>query len=98
GTYAGRQYVRPGVVSQFLTLDKYQNYLGWQAPMYLPAGSFSHTGFTGTYVAGIPRYGLSIVLLTNRQNMGPDSRGYFPDVGPLQQAVARALAASAGAR
>ncbi|MFL5528930.1 MAG: serine hydrolase domain-containing protein [Gemmatimonadaceae bacterium] len=98
GTYAGRQYVRPGVVSEFLTLDKYQNYLGWQAPMYLPAGSFSHTGFTGTYVAGIPRSGLSIVLLTNRQNMGPDSRGYFPDVGPLQQAVARALAASAGPR
>jgi hypothetical protein len=31
------------------------------------------------------------VLLTNRQNMGTDARGYFPDVGPLQQAVARAI-------
>ena len=91
GSCAGRQCIRPSTVDAFLTLDKYQNYLGWQAPAYLPAGSFSHTGFTGTYVAGVPRYGLGIVLLTNRQNMGTDARGYFPDVGPLQQAVARAI-------
>ncbi len=95
GSYGGRQYIRPDVVEAFLTRDKYQNYLGWQAPSYPPAGSFSHTGFTGTYVAGVPQYKLSIVLLTNRQNMGTDARGYFPDVGPLQQAVARAIASGA---
>jgi len=91
GSYGGRQYIRPEVIDAFFTRDKYQNYLGWQAPSYLPAGSFSHTGFTGTYVAGVPQYKLSMVLLTNRQNMGTDARGYFPDVGPLQQAVARAI-------
>jgi len=91
GSYAGRQIIRGDVVDTFRTLDKYQNYLGWQAASYLPPGSFSHTGFTGTYVAGVPKYKLSIVLLTNRQNMGTDARGYFPDVGPLQQAVARAI-------
>lgn len=91
GSYSGRQYIRPQVIDTFLMRDKYENYLGWQAPSYLPAGSFSHTGFTGTYVAGIPQYKLSIVLLTNRQNMGTDAKGYFPDVGPLQQAVARAI-------
>ncbi len=91
GTYGGEQVIRAEVVGRFLTRDKYQNYLGWQAPSYLPAGSFSHTGFTGTYVAGVPRYKLSIVLLTNRQNMGTDARGYFPDVGPLQQSVARLI-------
>src|SRR6266478_3750964 len=91
GSYGGRQYIRPQVIDTFLTRDKYENYLGWQAPGYLPAGSFSHTGFTGTYVAGVPQFRLSIVLLTNRQNMGTDARGYFPDVGPLQQAVARAI-------
>jgi formaldehyde-activating enzyme involved in methanogenesis len=42
-------------------------------------------------VVGIPKYGLSIVLLTNRQNMGTNPEGYFPDVGPLQQAVAKAV-------
>jgi CubicO group peptidase (beta-lactamase class C family) len=95
GSYGGRRYIRPEVIDTFLTRDKYQNYLGWQAPTYLPAGSFSHTGFTGTYVAGVPQYGLSIVLLTNRQNMGTNALGYFPDVGPLQQAVARAIVAGA---
>jgi CubicO group peptidase (beta-lactamase class C family) len=97
GSYGGRQYIRADIVDAFLTRDKYQNYLGWQAPSYLPAGSFSHTGFTGTYVAGVPKYKLSIVLLTNRQNMGTDARGYFPDVGPLQQAVARAIVDGAAA-
>ena len=95
GSYGGRQYIRQDVVSAFLTRDWYENYLGWQVPTYLPAGSFSHTGFTGTYVAGVPQYKLSIVLLTNRQNMGTDARGYFPDVGPLQQAVARAIVSGA---
>ena len=95
GAYAGRQYIRPLTIGRFLTLDKYQNYLGWQPPTYLPSGSFSHTGFTGTYVAGIPKYKLSIVLLTNRQNLGTDARGYFPDLGPVQQAVARAIVSGA---
>jgi serine-type D-Ala-D-Ala carboxypeptidase len=97
GSYGGRQYIRPEVVDAFLTRDKYENYLGWQAPSYLPAGSFSHTGFTGTYVAGVPQYKLSLVLLTNRQNMGTNPKGYFPDVGPLQQAVSRAIVTGAAA-
>jgi CubicO group peptidase (beta-lactamase class C family) len=91
GSLRGRQYVRPAVVDQFLTRDRYENYLGWQAPRDLPEGSFSHTGFTGTYVLGVPKYKLSIILLTNRQNMGTDARGYFPDIGPLQRAVSRAI-------
>jgi serine-type D-Ala-D-Ala carboxypeptidase len=91
GNHHGRQYIRAAVVDRFLTRDKYQNYLAWQAPRNVPEGSFSHTGFTGTYVLGVPRYKLSVVLLTNRQNMGTDARGYFPDVGPLQQAVSRAI-------
>ncbi len=91
GTVQGREYIRGAVVDQFLTRDRYENYLGWQAPRDLPEGSFSHTGFTGTYVLGVPKYKLSIVLLTNRQNMGTDDRGYFPDVGPLQRAVAAAI-------
>jgi serine-type D-Ala-D-Ala carboxypeptidase len=91
GLSGGRQYIRASVIDEFFTRDKYQNFLGWQAPAGLPAGSFSHTGFTGTYVAGIPRYKLSIVLLTNRQNIGTNPEGYFPDVGPLQQAVTRAV-------
>lgn len=95
GVYQGKRYLRSDVVRQFLTRDRYQNYLGWMAPanaVGLPAGSFSHTGFTGTYVLGVPAYGLSVVLLTNKQNMGTDARGYFPDLAPLQAAVSRTLA------
>lgn len=95
GTYGGRRYIRPAIVDQFLTRDKYQNYLGWQAPRDLPEGSFSHTGFTGTYVLGVPKHKLSIVLLTNRQHMGTDARGYFPDLAPLQRAVASAIVTGA---
>ena len=91
GIHRGKRYIRAETVDLFLTRDRFQNYLGWQSPANLPQGSFSHTGFTGTYVLGVPRYKLSIVLLTNRQNMGTDARGYFPDLGPLQQAVSRAI-------
>jgi CubicO group peptidase (beta-lactamase class C family) len=94
GNYRGGQFIRAATVDRFLTRDKYENYLGWQSPRDLPEGSFSHTGFTGTYVLGVPKYGLSIVLLTNRQNMGPDARGYFPDLGPLQRAISKLLVSS----
>ena len=97
GRYGGRRYLRPAVVEQFLTRDRFQNYLGWMLPPEMPEGSFAHSGFTGTYVLGVPQYGLSIVLLTNRQNLGTDSRGYFPNVGPLDQAVARAIVDGAAA-
>jgi len=86
-----------GIIERFLTRDRYDNYLGWMRAPSLPEGSFYHTGFTGTYVLGVPRYGLSVVLLTNRQNLGPDARGYFPNLAPLQDAVAKALIAGAEA-
>jgi CubicO group peptidase (beta-lactamase class C family) len=85
------------VIHRFLSRDRYDNYLGWMRSPALPEGSFYHTGFTGTYVLGVPKYGLSVVLLTNRQNMGTDARGYFPNVAPLQDAVAKALVDGAAA-
>ncbi len=95
GSYNGRTFIRPEVIDRFFTLDKYQNYLGWQYPVGGPPGSFSHTGFTGTYVFGDPQDGLSIVLLTNRQNLGTDAKGFFPNVGPLQMAVTKAIVEAA---
>jgi CubicO group peptidase (beta-lactamase class C family) len=91
GTYDGRLYIHPATVDRFFTLDKYANYLGWQYPPALPAGSFSHTGFTGTYVLGVPGDSLSVVLLTNRQQMGTDAKGFFPGLGSLQAAVSKAI-------
>lgn len=91
GEYGGHRYITASTIDTFLTRDRYDNYLGWMLPSNLPDGSFAHNGFTGTYVLGVPEYGLSIVLLTNRQNMGTDARGFFPDVGPLDRAVAAAI-------
>jgi serine-type D-Ala-D-Ala carboxypeptidase len=94
GTAGGRRYLRTETVARFLTRDRFDNYLGWMRPRGLPEGSFMHTGFTGTWVLGVPSLGLSIVLLTDRQNMGTDARGYFPNLAPLQDAVARAISSS----
>lgn len=91
GESGGHRYLRPDVIARFLALDRYDNYLGWMRPAGLPDGSFMHNGFTGTYVLGVPRYGLSVILLTNRQQTGTNSAGYFPNVSPLQAAVAQAL-------
>lgn len=91
GEYGGHRYITASTIDTFLTRDRYDNYLGWMLPPNLPEGSFAHNGFTGTYVLGVPQYGLSIVLLTNRQNMGTNAKGYFPDVGPLDRAVAAAI-------
>ncbi len=93
GAVNGRRFLRPGTVDRFLSLDRYGHYLGWQRQDGLPDGSFMHTGFTGTYVLGIPRHKLSVVLLTNRQNLGTDDKGFFPDVAPLRIAVVNALIA-----
>ena len=93
GTSDRSMIIREETVRRFLTLDRYGHYLGWQLPPGMPAGSFAHTGFTGTWVAGVPKHDISIVLLTNRQHMGRDSKGFFPDVGPLRLAVATAVIA-----
>jgi len=97
GTYGGRKYIGSQAIETFLTLDRYGHYLGWQYPADMPPGTFMHTGFTGTYLMGVPKYGLSVILLTNRQNLGTDARGFFPDVGPLRIAVSKALATGAEA-
>jgi CubicO group peptidase (beta-lactamase class C family) len=94
GEYRGRRYVRAATVDTFMTPTGDGQALGWQVPSYAPAGSFDHTGFTGTYVLGVPARGLAVVLLTNRQNVGVDARTRYPDVDPLRRAVAEALLGS----
>ncbi len=91
GLYRSQRIVSTATIDRFFTKDKYGHYLGWQYQPFLPEGGFSHTGFTGTYVAGVPSKHLGVILLTNRQQMGPDARGFFPNLAPLQQAVMEAL-------
>jgi CubicO group peptidase (beta-lactamase class C family) len=91
GEHRGRRYLEAATIDTFLTVDRFGQYVGWMAPREAPEGSFSHNGFTGTYVLGAPACALSLVLLTNRQNLGANPDGYSSNVGPLQQAVTSAL-------
>jgi CubicO group peptidase (beta-lactamase class C family) len=88
GASGRRQYIRGETVDLFLKPDAH---LGWRQPDDMPKGAFAHTGFTGTYVLGVPEAKLAFVLLTNRQNAGADAKGYFTDLGPLQAAAVRPL-------
>ena len=97
GVSSGRRFIGAATIDRFLTRGRYGHYLGWMVPRDMPEGSFAHNGFTGTYVLGVPKHGLSIVLLTNRQNMGTNERGYFPDIAPLTAALSRAIVDGAAA-
>ena len=88
GVYQGTRHIRAETVDLFL---KPGAHLGWVQPQGLPPGSFSHTGFTGTYVLGVPEAKLAFVLLANRQNMGADAAGYFADMDPIRSGAVRPL-------
>lgn len=91
GERHGRRYLSMETVRDFLAPAVDGQALGWQLPTYAPEGSFGHTGFTGTFVLGVPSDRLSIVLLTNRQNVGVDADTRYPDIAPLQRAVTQAV-------
>jgi len=91
GVHRGRRYLRPETIDAFLRPVAEGQALGWQLPSWAPPGSFAHTGFTGTWVLGVPSRGMAVVLLTNRQHLGLDERGFYPEVGALQRGVAGAL-------
>ena len=90
GVHEGRRVLDAGVVARFMRKDRFGHGLGWQVPADAPEGSFAHSGFTGTYVIGVPRHDLAIVLLSNRQNLGINDAGYYPGMG-VQQQVIRAI-------
>jgi CubicO group peptidase (beta-lactamase class C family) len=98
GESAGRRLLQPATVATFLARTAYGQALGWQTPDWAPDGSFSHTGFTGTFVAGIPSWGLAVVLLTNRQHLGVDENTRYPDLGALQRSVVETVLAGEAIR
>lgn len=91
GEGAAGSVVSPETLVAFLEEAVEGQALGWQVPDFAPVGSFMHTGFTGTWVIGVPSRGLTAVLLTNRQNHGVDDETRYPDIAPLQRSVGEAL-------
>jgi CubicO group peptidase (beta-lactamase class C family) len=97
GAHRDRSYIDQKVIQTFLTPDEDGNGLGWIVSndllrvSGLPAGSFGHTGFTGTYALVVPDYELIVILLANRQNLDVNSRGTYNNLNPLRRQVAEAL-------
>ena len=89
GTYNGKHYLKSETVDMFW--NSYGGALGWQ--IFEPSNTmiFSHSGFTGTFVAAVPEEKLSIVLLTNRQNKGLRADGYYEELEALDQELLEIL-------
>lgn len=93
GTDEGRQVISSAVIDTFLTKDRYRNGLGWAMDKSFisakgtPAGTYGHTGFTGTNVVVIPEYDASIIFLTNRQNVGVQEDGSYFNLNPMRQEI-----------
>lgn len=56
-----------------------------------PAGSFGHTGFTGTSIAVVPSRQLSVILFINCENTGLiDGKAYY-NVSPVREELFKAV-------
>lgn len=91
GKINGKQLISASVIDTFLTEDEYGNALGWAMEQHFisaegsPSDTFGHTGFTGTNIVAVPGYDLSIILLTNRQNVGRQDNGSYFNLSILRQ-------------
>lgn len=97
GVVDSRQFISEKTIDTFLKKDKFNNGLGWMMDpenSFMkngPAGTFGHTGFTGTSIAVIPDKNLSVILLINRQNTGLLRSGEYYNVSPIRMQVFNAV-------
>lgn len=91
------QLINPKTIELFLTPDSNGQALGWLMNAdyihgkNLPDGSFGHTGFTGTQIIISPKTNRIVVLLTNRQHVGVDKSGNYPNLRPLREELSSML-------
>jgi len=97
GAVGDKQFISDKTLKEFLTPDAFNNGLGWMMDpenSFMkngPAGTFGHTGFTGTSIAVIPDRTISVIILINRQNMGLLQSGNYYNVNPIRSAVFNAV-------
>jgi CubicO group peptidase (beta-lactamase class C family) len=97
GKLGNKQFISADVIDSFFVEDRFHNGLGWMMDSTNsfmkdgPAGTFGHTGFTGTSIVVVPQYHLSIILFINRQNMGLLKSGQYYNPSPLRQEIFKAV-------
>jgi serine-type D-Ala-D-Ala carboxypeptidase len=97
GKAGDQQFISEKTIQSFLTKDKFNNGLGWMmdsANSFMkngPAGTFGHTGFTGTSISVIPGDKISVILLINRQNTGLLDNGDYYNVNSIRLQVFNAV-------
>ena len=99
GKSMGRQFISEKTIKLFLTQDDFKNGLGWMmdaGESFMKgglAGTFGHTGFTGTSIAVVPSMKVSVILLINRQNIGLLPTGHYYNPSPLRKEIFEAVIA-----
>ncbi|MBS1745140.1 MAG: serine hydrolase [Bacteroidetes bacterium] len=97
GKVGNKQFISSSIIDSFLVEDRFHNGLGWMMDSSnsfmkdAPPGTFGHTGFTGTSIAVVPQYHLSIILFINRQNMGLLKSGFYYNSNPLRREIFTAV-------
>lgn len=97
GKRGNKQFISSAVIDSFFVEDRFHNGLGWMMDSTNsfmkdgPAGTFGHTGFTGTSIVVVPQYHLSIILFINRQNMGLLKSGQYYNPNPLRREIFKAV-------
>lgn len=91
GRYEEGELFGPETINMFLQKDEFGHGLGWMMTISslhvanLPISSFGHTGFTGTNVVVNPENGRIMVFLTNRQHLGVDEEGHYPNLRRIRE-------------
>lgn len=99
GKVGRKQFISEKTIQLFLTQDNFKNGLGWVMDTgdgFMkggPAGTFGHTGFTGTSIAVVPSLKASVILLINRQNTGLLPTGFYYNPNPIRKAIFAAVLA-----
>lgn len=97
GKWNHQQFISTAVMDSFFVEDRFHNGLGWMMDSTNsfmkggPSGTFGHTGFTGTSIAVVPKYNLSVSLFINRQNTGLLKSGFYYNPNPLRREIFNAL-------
>lgn len=93
GQFLNLSIANKELVKVFTTKEEFNNGLGWMMDpgnsfmKNAPAGTFGHTGFTGTSITILPGKELVVILLINRQQTGLLQNGEYFNVNAIRKLI-----------